>query len=170
MPTVANYRLMASYNRWMNCKLYDAAARLTDAQYRRDRGAFFKSIHGTLNHLLAGDSLWMGRFEEQPFDWRGFGHEMHADLPDLRRARDSMDVRILEFTERLTAEWVARPFEYAKLSGARVQVDGFCALTHFFNHQTHHRGQVTTLIMQAGVDPGDTDIVAMPGIQKAGPP
>ena len=54
MPTVANYRLMASYNRWMNCKLYDAAARLTDAEYRRDHGAFFKSIHGTLNHLLAG--------------------------------------------------------------------------------------------------------------------
>ena len=68
MPTTENYRLMAQYNRWMNDRLYAAAGGLPDDERRRDRDAFFKSIHGTLNHLLVGDSLWMGRFENQPFD------------------------------------------------------------------------------------------------------
>ena len=62
--------------------------------------------------------------------------------------------------------WMNDPFEYARLSGSRVRIDGFTALTHFFNHQTHHRGQLCTLLTQAGADPGATDIVAMPGIQR----
>lgn len=166
MPTVDNYRLMARYNRWMNERLYEAAASMPDVERKRDRGAFFKSLHGTFNHILAGDHLWMGRFEQRPYDWPGFGHELHADFAELRNARQAMDARVASFVETLTPEWIAAPFEYAKLSGTRVRVDGFAALTHFFNHQTHHRGQATTLLMQAGIDPGDTDIVAMPGLQK----
>lgn len=166
MPTVDNYRLMARYNRWMNERLYESAATLTDAERKRDRGAFFKSVHGTFNHILAGDSLWIGRFERIPFDWRGFDHELHADFAQLCAARAAMDERIGRFVDGLSPAWISSPFEYAKLSGALVKVDGFAALTHFFNHQTHHRGQATTLLSQAGIDPGDTDIVAMPGIQR----
>ena len=166
MATVDNYRLMARYNRWMNERLYNAAAGMPDAERKRDRGAFFKSIHGTLNHILAADHLWMGRFERAPYDWPGFGHELHADFADLHRARAAMDERITSFFATLTPNWITEPFEYARLSGVRVTVDGFTVLTHFFNHQTHHRGQATTLLMQAGIDPGDTDIVAMPDIQK----
>lgn len=169
MPGIENYRLMAQYNGWMNGRILDCAALLTDAERKRDRGAFFKSIHGTLNHVLVGDNLWMGRFENQPFDWHGHAHELHADFDALRQARVAMDERIAAFAMRLTPAWIARPFDYAKLSGARVRVEAWAALTHFFNHQTHHRGQVTTLLMQAGVDPGETDIVAMPGTQKNPP-
>jgi uncharacterized damage-inducible protein DinB len=167
MDLLDHYRLMARYNAWMNGNLYAAAAQLSDEDRKRDRGAFFKSIHGTLNHILVGDSLWMGRFERNPFDWRGHAQELHADFDDLRRAREAMDARITAFVAGLAREWLDAPFEYLRLSGAPVRVDGFAALTHFFNHQTHHRGQATTLLMQAGIDPGATDIVAMPGIQVA---
>jgi uncharacterized damage-inducible protein DinB len=166
MDLLDHYRLMARYNAWMNGNLYKAAALLCDEERKRDRGAFFKSIHGTLNHLLVGDSLWMARFEGQAFEWRGHGHEMHAEFDALRRARVAMDARIADFTARLQPAWLDSPFAYAKTSGARVSVHGYAALTHFFNHQTHHRGQVTTLLMQAGIDPGETDIVAMPGVQQ----
>lgn len=165
MATPDNYRMMAAYNRWMNVKIYAAAGSLSDDERKRDRGAFFKSIHGTLNHLLVGDNLWMGRFENTPFPWQGHAQELHADFAELSRARQAMDARIDAFAGRLTPEWIASTFEYRRLSGAAVQVPGFAALTHFFNHQTHHRGQITTLLAQCGVDCGDTDIVAMPGIQ-----
>jgi uncharacterized damage-inducible protein DinB len=166
MPAIDNYRMMAGYNRWMNRKVYAAAGRLDDTERKRDRGAFFKSIHGTLNHILVADCLWMGRFQNLPFAWQGHAHELFGDFAQLAQARETMDQRIVDFVDRLEPAWITAPFEYAKTSGARVQVDGFSALTHFFNHQTHHRGQATTLLMQAGIDPGETDIVAMPGIQR----
>ncbi len=165
MATPDNYRMLAAYNRWMNDKLYACAAQLPDAVRKRDMGAFFKSIHGSLNHILVGDMLWMGRFENLPFNWQGHTQELFADFAGLTEARSAMDQRITAFAERLTPAWIAAPFEYRKLAGTPVHVAGFAALTHFFNHQTHHRGQVTTLLMQCGVDPGDTDIVAMPGIE-----
>ena len=165
MATPDNYRMLAAYNRWMNDKLYACAGQLTDAQRKRDLKAFFKSIHGTFNHILVGDNLWMGRLERQPFAITSLDAELHADFEELTAARRAMDERISAFAERVTAEWLEAPFEYRKMSGAPVAVMGWAVLTHFFNHQTHHRGQVTTLLMQSGVDPGDTDIVAMPGIQ-----
>ncbi len=165
MATPDNFRMLAAYNRWMNDKLYACAAQLTDAQRKRDLRAFFKSIHGTLNHILVADNLWMGRLEHQPFAITTLDAELHADFDALTAARRAMDERISAFAARVTADWLAAPFEYRKMSGAPVQVMGWAALTHVFNHQTHHRGQVTTLLMQSGVDPGETDIVAMPGIQ-----
>ena len=161
-----NYRMLARYNRWMNTRLYACAARLDDEQRRRDRGAFFKSIHGTLNHLLVGDHLWMGRFEGLPFDWQGHDQELYSNFEQMRDARTAMDERITAFVDRLIPDWITHAFDYARLSGARVRVHGYAALTHFFNHQTHHRARAGTLLEQAGIDPGDTDIVAMPGIQS----
>ena len=165
MPTTDNYRMLAAYNRWMNDKLYACAGQLTDEQRKRNLNAFFKSIHGTLNHLLVGDNLWMGRLEHQPFGMTTLDAELFADFDELTAARRAMDQRISGFAERVTAAWLAAPFEYRKMSGAPVKVMGWAVLTHFFNHQTHHRGQVTTLLVQSGVDPGATDIVAMPGLQ-----
>lgn len=167
MAVLDNYRMMAAYNHWMNAKLYASAGQLTDDMRKRDQGAFFKSIHGTLNHLLVGDSVWMGRFEARPFAFTSLREELFADFGALTQARLAMDQRITAFVDGLAPEWLAAPFEYRKLAGTSVRVTGFAALSHFFNHQTHHRGQVTTLLMQCGIDPGDTDIVAMPGIQLA---
>ncbi len=132
MATPDNTHMLAAYNRWMNDKLYACAAQLTDAQRKRDLKAFFKSIHGTLNHLLVGDNLWMGRLERQPFAITTLDAELHADFDALTAARRAMDERISAFAERVTAEWLAAPFEYRKMSGAPGAVMGWAVLTHFF--------------------------------------
>lgn len=165
MPTVDNYRLIARYNGWMNDKVYGTASQLSNAERRRDRGAFFKSIHGTLTHILNGDGLWMGRFEEMPFDWRRFDHDPHADFAALRSARVALDLRIATFVESLTAAWIAAPFEYPKLSGALVKVDGFAALTHFFESPDPSSRTGDHPLDTGRTGSGDTDIVAMPGTQ-----
>ena len=109
----------------------------------------------------------MSRFERTEIVWHGHAHQMFADFDELASARRAMDARIVTFTQGLTPEWIEAPFDYNKLSGNPVRVAGWAALTHFFNHQTHHRGQVTTLLRQCDIDPGDTDIVAMPDVQGA---
>jgi uncharacterized damage-inducible protein DinB len=152
----------ARYNRWMNRNLYDCAARLTDAQRKEDVGAFFKSIHGTLNHLLLGDSIWMGRFQGPVFVPKtgSLAEELHADFAELRRAREAMDARIGEWAARLTDATLASELHYTSIvNPAPRTMPMALAVSHFFNHQTHHRGQVTTLLMQRGIDPGLTDLM-----------
>lgn len=162
-------RLMAAYNRWMNRRLYDAAARLDDAERKRDRGAFFGSIHGTLNHLLVADRLWLGRFRGEPYRPPSLDHELHAELADLRREREAVDDAIVELVDGLSAErlggWLAYETFLAPPGAdgpVRKEIGLLAALVHFFNHQTHHRGQVTDLLVQAGVDPGITDLLYLP--------
>src|SRR6476469_966122 len=100
-------RTMARYNRWMNRALYDCSARLTDAQRKEDVGAFFKSLHGTLNHILVGDNVWMGRFVGPIFVPTSRAQELHVDFGKLRRAREAMDARILDWAGALTPEKLA---------------------------------------------------------------
>lgn len=156
------YQLMAAYNRWMNRKLYEVCAGIPDHKRREDLGAFFKSIHGTLNHLLFGDMAWMGRFTERPTKY-AIGEEIHADFDELRAAREEMDTAICEWVEGLTDEWLAEPLEWtSKMDGKTRRIPRHILVTHMFNHQTHHRGQLTTLIKQLGYEPGITDIPWMP--------
>jgi len=153
-------RMMARYNRWMNRNLYDCGARLTDTERKEDVGAFFKSIHGTLNHLLVGDSVWMGRFQGPVFLPTSLAQELHADFTELRRARAAMDARILEWATNLTDAVLASELRYTSIvNPAPRSMPMSLAVMHFFNHQTHHRGQVTTLLMQRGIDPGVTDLM-----------
>jgi uncharacterized damage-inducible protein DinB len=156
-------RLMARYNRWMNGRIYAAAARLSDAERRRDLGAFFKSLHGTLNHILLGDRVWLGRFGGAPFVPRALDQELCADFAELQRERSATDDAIDALAAGLTETRLAGPLTYhGFLNPGAVTVPFALALAHLFNHQTHHRGQATTLLMQLGVDPGVTDLVAMP--------
>lgn len=159
---LAHCRLMARYNAWMNQRLYAIAARMTDEERRRNRGAFFKSVHGTLNHILVGDGIWMARFEGLPHEWHGFDHEAQADFAGLGAARVAMDARIAAYVERLTPELLASDLDYRSTAGQARHIALATALSHFFNHQTHHRGQATTVFAQLGIDVGATDIVAMP--------
>lgn len=155
-------RTFARYNRWMNGKLYDCAARLTAAQRKEDVGAFFKSIHGTLNHLLVADNVWMGRFEGPVFVPQSLAQELHAEFDALRREREAMDVRIIEWMRRLTDDALAGELRYTSITNpAPRKMPMWLAVTHFFNHQTHHRGQLTTLLMQRAIDPGVTDLMWM---------
>ena len=155
---------MAAYNRWMNERLYDSCAGLSENERKRDAGAFFKSIHGTLNHLLLGDRIWLGRFLAKPFPARSLDQELYADFFQLRSERDATDKAISEWVARLTESDLAGELSYTSMVNPQPRRHPlWFAITHFFNHQTHHRGQLTTLLHQQGVDPGVTDLIWLPG-------
>ena len=167
MSDVENYRLLARYNQWINQRMYVCCAQLPDADRKRDLGAFFKSIHGTLNHNLLGDKVWLGRFVGEPFKVESLSQELHADFDAMRAERAALDERILAWTAHLTPDWLAADFTYRRANGATISAPGWVLATHFFNHQTHHRGQLTTLLTQLGVDPGDTDLLFVPGAMRS---
>ncbi len=163
------YSLMAEYNCWMNQKIYHVCASIPDEQRKQNMGAFFKSIHGTLNHLLYGDKAWMGRFTNQPFSGTSLSQELYVDFEELRAQREKTDQQILEWSKDLDPDWLSQPFAYTSHSDGKQRVmPGWILVTHLFNHQTHHRGQVTTLIKQLGYEPGVTDIPWMPEVNELG--
>jgi uncharacterized damage-inducible protein DinB len=143
--------MLAQYNAWANRRVYDAAARLPDADYRADRGAFFGSVHGTLNHLLVADCIWMRRFTGTGEAPNRLDAILFEDLPPLRAAREAEDARILAWVEGLSAEDLARNTRYSTVSNPTpIEQPLWSALVHFFNHQTHHRGQVHGLLTAIG--------------------
>jgi uncharacterized damage-inducible protein DinB len=158
-------RLLAQYNSWINEKLYAACAGLSDEERKRERGAFFGSIHGTLNHVLLADSVWMGRFEGQPFAIRSLDQELYSSFDELRAQRRAMDARIERWAGGLTEAALDAKLEFTSAITKKAHAPTLWkVVAHFFNHQTHHRGQVTALLTQAGVDYGVTDLFLMPGV------
>jgi uncharacterized damage-inducible protein DinB len=139
----AHYRMFGRYNRWANGRLFAAAAGLSVEQYRADRGAFFKSVHGTLNHLLATDRIWMQRFTgegEAPIRLDAILFERFAELGVAREAEDR---RIVDFVDGLDDARIAQTIKYRRVSSPeQFEQQMAPALAHWFNHQTHHRGQV----------------------------
>jgi uncharacterized damage-inducible protein DinB len=156
---------MARYNQWMNTKLFGAAALLTDEQRKRDQGAFFGSLHGTFNHLLATDRIWLSRFEDTRNGVTALNEILYHDFELLSAARREMDKRIIDWVLTLKVAY-ADSLTYRKMSGmqAEVSLPFETCVVHWFNHQTHHRGQATTLLMQLGLDPGVTDLAVMPSL------
>jgi uncharacterized damage-inducible protein DinB len=160
-------QLMARYNRWMNERLYALLAEMGDEERKCDRGAFFGSMHGTLNHLLWGDRMWLGRFIDEPCLVPDFGADMYADFAELARQRDITDRKILDWAGNVTADWLAATLVYAsRVDGRTREMPRPVAVLQLFNHGTHHRGQLTTLIKQAGRDPGVTDLPWLPGVVR----
>jgi uncharacterized damage-inducible protein DinB len=146
-----HFSSLARYNAWANQRLYDEAAQLTDAQYRADRGAFFKSMHGTLNHLLTADWVWMHRFTGQGPSPTRLDAINHEQLGELRRAREAEDRRIAHYVDGLTEQQFAGTIRYRRVSTPdEIEQALAPALTHFFNHQTHHRGQAHTILCGFG--------------------
>lgn len=157
------FQTYARYNTWMNENIYRGCEAIPDARRKKDMGAFFKSIHGTLNHLLIGDRFWMARFTGKELPSVGLDAILFDDFEDLRAARRAMDKDISAFASSLTDEWLAQPFTFTSRIYARSFTQPTWRLVMLlFNHQTHHRGQVTTLMMQCGVDPGPTDVPMLP--------
>src|SRR5947209_16557924 len=115
MNPLTHARAMAAYNRWMNERIYECCARLSDEERKRDAGAFFKSIHGTLNHLLLGDRVWMGRFVGPLFTPRSLADELYADFDKLRREREKTDGDIVEFAEGLDEARLAATLQYQSI-------------------------------------------------------
>lgn len=173
MRIVDHIGLLARYNHWMNEKIYAACAGLSEESFRRDRKAFFASISGTLNHLLVADTVWLKRFESHP---RGFkslralaamddpvalDQIMAPSLPEWHAIRTHLDEMIVAWSAEMVEQDLDVVLEYRAMNGdARANRFGDLVL-HLFNHQTHHRGQVTTLLSQEGVDAGATDLLVL---------
>lgn len=161
-------RTMARYNRWQNGNHYGAADTLSEAARRQDRGAFFGSIHGTLAHLMFGDGIWMSRFAAddsfKPLA-KSIAESPHMfpDWPAMKAARLALDERIIAWADGLSLRDLDG--ELTWYSGAmmrEVTKPRALLITHFFNHQTHHRGQVHAMLTAAGAKPGDTDLMILP--------
>jgi len=145
--TLARYKMFAGYNGWANERVYNAAAKLSAEEYRADRGAFFKSIHGTLNHILVADRIWMHRFTGKGEAPARLDAILHENLTSLRSARDREDARISAYIGQLTEEELAATFSYVTITNPKTIAQPLApALDHFFNHQTHHRGQAHVVL------------------------
>jgi uncharacterized damage-inducible protein DinB len=168
MITPAYTRTMAVYNAEMNRRLYNAAARLSDAERKRDRGAFWGSIHGSLNHILWGDGMWMARFANWPKPALPIKESarLYEDFAALRVAREAADRKIAEWTGRLDDKWLSGELTWWSGAAEReVRAPIAFLVAHMFNHQTHHRGQVHAMLTAAGEKTGDTDLfLVVPGI------
>ncbi len=155
----------AKYNAWMNGKLYEVCGTLDDDLRKRDQGAFFKSIHSTLNHILFGDRAWMGRFTGREYEIKPIGVDLYDDFDALQSARREMDQDILAWTASLDRAWLAENLTWASMSDGKTRSRlAWHLVLHMFNHQTHHRGQLTTLLSQQGLDIGATDMPWMPDL------
>jgi len=158
---LAHYRAFGRYNRWANGRLYEAVAALGDADYRADRGAFFKSLHGTLNHLLVTDRIWLKRFTgvgDAPVKLDAI---LHDDFEGLRGARDVEDARILDFVDGLDVARLAGTVKFRRVSTPEVFEEPLMPLlAHLFNHQTHHRGQAHAILTGITGKAPELDLVA----------
>ena len=143
----AQFEMMAAYNAWANRRLYAAAARLDEEDYRADLGAFFCSVHGTLNHLIVGDMIWMARFRGDPSADLKLDDIIYHSHEELRVARLELDEEIVLYFTALPASDLEREFTYTPITlPDPVTQSRAPAMAHFFNHQTHHRGQVHALL------------------------
>lgn len=149
---------MAEYNAWMNAKMYALCESLPDAVRKKDHRAFFRSIHGTLHHILVCDLMFLSSFSEDAAVVASEG-DLHDDFHELRRDRGSVDLHLLQWSRVVSPEWLNTPSTYKHHEDGvtRHVTQGFWVV-HMFNHQTHHRGQVTTLLTQLGHDIGSTDL------------
>ncbi|SFI76338.1 DinB family protein [Albimonas pacifica] len=139
----AHFAGFARYNAWANRRLYDAAAGLSDGRLRSDEGAFFGSLHGTLNHLLVTDVIWMARIRGIKGPPWTLDHIAHDDFADLRAAREALDADIVAGIDALReSDILAGEIAYTRVTRPELIVQPLAhALAHLFNHQTHHRGQ-----------------------------
>lgn len=173
MELEPQFLLLAEYNQKLNKKVYDSASKLENAELSKDRGAFFGSIIGTLNHILVADLIWLNRFSqsELPNDLllhtkqlpkpKNLDDILYYDIFELYMHRQIIDCEIIELMHKLYDPLLSETFTYTNSKGAEFTKQFSYLLLHFFNHQTHHRGQVTTLLSQEGISVGVTDLLAI---------
>lgn len=170
-----NYQFLAVYNKVINEKIYTACEKISDDYRKKDCGAFFESIHNSLNHLVLADKIWLNRFSKQNVNFSSLTEEileikggftslndvLFDDFEELKIHRFKMDLAIENWSKELTEEFLASTMHYNNIKGVKREHATWKALSHFFNHQTHHRGQVTTLLSQFNIDYGITDLIAL---------
>lgn len=156
---------MARYNAWQNRSIYAAADKLTDTDRRADKGAFFGNLHNTLAHILWADRVWMYRFNQtppkSPIGDQGLGPD-YANWDRLKTERVAFDTTIREWASTVSEDWLGHDFTWSNVARTRTATrPAWQLVTHFFNHQTHHRGQAHALLTAAGAKPEDTDFYLM---------
>jgi uncharacterized damage-inducible protein DinB len=165
MIDLAYIQRMARYNRWQNENLYGVADSLSAQEREQERGAFFGSIHKTLSHLLWADGVWMSRFTDLPSPQGGIPDSvaLYPDWEILTVERARFDRAIIDWADGVNQSWLAADQTYYS-AGARREVTKprWILVTHMFNHQTHHRGQVHCMLTQVGRNPHDTDLPLTP--------
>jgi uncharacterized damage-inducible protein DinB len=160
MGMKAHFRTMAAYNRWANARLYETAGKLSQAELDAPRSGFFPSLMKTLNHILVGDTVWMGRLD-------GTGHSgvtrldqvLHGEFAALQAARSAMDARIVAFVGDIAEQRLREMLIYRNMAGEPMETRVDHVLAHFFNHQTHHRGQAHAMLSSTEVAPPMLDLI-----------
>ncbi|MGB5706904.1 MAG: DinB family protein [Arenicellales bacterium] len=168
-----NFELLANYNRWMNENIYHVATKLDPETLYQDLGAYFSSIGGTLNHIMVADIIWLKRFLSHPSEFSALtsvaklpapgslNQILHRNLNQLTRARKNLDQTLIELCQELNHQDLNVSLTYQNTKGITFSKPFSALVQHLFNHQTHHRGQVTTLFSQCGLNPGVTDLLAI---------
>ncbi|MGH6762760.1 MAG: DinB family protein [Phyllobacterium sp.] len=155
-----HFEMFAAYNAWANEQLYDAVSAISDDEYRRDMGAFFKSLHGTLNHLLVSDRIWMYRFTRQGQSPKSLDAILFDDFENLQQARRAEDQRIIDWIDGMSPEDIAGRFVYTTVTDMRTISQRLSpALAHLFNHQAHHRGQAHCILTALGHSAPSLDLI-----------
>ena len=149
---------LSQYNAWANKTLYDACVELSETEYKTERECYFGSIHKTLNHILVGDRIWFGRFENVPENLT-LADILYEDFLSLRSAREIEDHRIISYAKSISQSTINGKLHYKNLAGDQIQDPMNVVLRHVFNHQTHHRGQVHCLLSQTTIAPPSLDII-----------
>lgn len=180
MPLQSHLLLMAQYNVWMNNNIYQVVETLTSAEFVEDRGAFFGSVCGALNHIAVADTIWLKRFAQHPAQYAllepirrlsapaALGQILFQDFSSLRDYRVFLDQIISVWVEGLAEDQLSSTLSYVNMKGIAAQKLLGHVLMHFFNHQTHHRGQLTTLLTQLGKEVGVTDLLMLIPNEQAG--
>lgn len=154
-----HFQMFAGYNRWANARLYEAAFALPDEAYRRNVGLYFGSIHGTLNHLLYTDRIWMGRLDRTEERPGPLDLILHEDRGDLLRARIAADDRLIALIESFPSDGFEEHYSYRNTAGASFSEPLGQILAHLLNHQTHHRSQAHSALSILGSEPPALDLV-----------
>ena len=173
MNELKQFSLLAKYNQLMNKRIYKAASLLSQEELKSDRGAFYGSVLGTLNHILVGDIVWLKRFSSHPSSKRSLLYLsilntpksldtiLFSDLKSLYKEREKIDSVIIEWISALSTDDINDYVSYQDMAGLAFKKQYASLINHLFLHHVHHRGQVTTLISQSGFNFGDTDLIEL---------
>jgi uncharacterized damage-inducible protein DinB len=153
------YPTLAGFNQWATGHIYDCVAELPDDAYRLDRKAFFGSIHATLNHLLLIDRLWTRRIEGRPLGFTSLSDILYDNFQELRAAQEAENISLIKLVNDFSEEGLQTSISYEASDGTPGERQVWLILTTLFNHQTHHRGQIHTMLTQAGITPPPLDII-----------
>jgi uncharacterized damage-inducible protein DinB len=158
MNLITHFQMLARYNRIANERLYESCSQLDPIEYRKQRPGSFGSIHGLLNHILLGDRIWMSRFRGQGRSTPPLNTILFEEFADLRSARIGEDNEMEAFFQSVTAEFLNGSFCYTNSRGQEYREQPLVAVSHMFNHQTHHRGQIHVMLSQTAVQPPSLDL------------